>query len=190
MQHNKIILLMGQSGVGKSSVADCLCRKYQMAEVKSYTTREKRPGNDNTHIFLSEQEFDKIPVQDIVAYTEFAGHRYCATRQQVDDSDIYVVDPDGALKFLYMYHGDKVPYLVYLTATFHTRWQRMLNRGDSFAQTEFRILSDRDKFKSIELCPVALRIATDNLTVPEVAECIMQNLQMRTLQAGLREQAG
>ena len=58
---NGIILLAGKSGSGKSSVVEYLYKKYGLREVLSYTTRPKRSKNDNTHIFVTDEEFDRIP---------------------------------------------------------------------------------------------------------------------------------
>lgn len=173
---NGIILLAGKSGSGKSSVVEYLYKKYGLREVLSYTTRPKRSKNDNTHIFVTDEEFDRIPEADMVAYTEFAGYRYCATKNQVENADIYVIDPDGILEFLKRYHSDKEIFPIYLSVSKRERMRRMLNRGDSVEMAEKRILNDDKKFLSIHQCPHAT-IYSDDLSLEETAEKVYNAYQ-------------
>ena len=113
---SKIILLIGRSGSGKSTVAQILAKKYGMKELKSYTTRKPRYENEYGHIFVSNEEFERIEdTERIVAYTKYNGNWYCATEGLVDDSDIYVIDINGALVFKDTYKGEKSPFIVYLS---------------------------------------------------------------------------
>lgn len=172
---NNIILLAGKSGAGKSSVADYLYRECGLKQVLSYTTRPKRGPNDNTHIFISDKEFDEIKDEDMVAYTEFAGHRYCATQKMVDEADIYVIDPDGILTFRNRYRGMKNAIPVYLDVTKRECFRRMLLRGDSVEMAEKRIQNDEMKFRSISECHPIIIHATDK-TVEEVGNEIRKIL--------------
>lgn len=166
-----IILLAGKSGSGKSTVAEYLHKKYGYTQVLSYTTREKRGEGDNTHVFLSDEEFDQIDRKDMVAYTKFAGHRYCATKEMVESANIYVIDPDGILEFKERYHGDRPYIVVYLGVTKRERFRRMLNRGDSVEMAEKRIINDDEKFSSIMDCH-PITIDATHKTVEEVGEKI------------------
>jgi len=73
-----IVLLAGKSGSGKSTVAEILAKKYGMRCASSYTTRKPRFEGEPGHIFVTDEEFDRIDPGEMVAYTEFAGYRYCA----------------------------------------------------------------------------------------------------------------
>ena len=96
--------LVGESGSGKTTIADMLAEKYNLSVLKSYTTRPPRV-NDDSHIFVSIEEFNKL--ENKIAYTEFNGNYYCATADQLDNSDIYVIDPDGIKYLKEHYHGSK-----------------------------------------------------------------------------------
>lgn len=139
----QIILLVGESGSGKTTIADLLEEMYGYKVLKSYTTRLPRL-NDTSHVFITDEEFDNL--KDIVAYTEYNGYRYCATADQVDHSDIYVIDPDGIEKLKEIYHGKKKLVDVYIRVPEEIRASRMKKRGDSDAQIASRLDYDKKAF--------------------------------------------
>ena len=89
-----ICLLVGPSGSGKTTIANKLSEEKGWKVLQSYTTRPKRYSNETGHIFVSEEEFEQYK-NDLCAYTEFDGYKYWATNQQVDESEIYIIDPAG-----------------------------------------------------------------------------------------------
>ena len=106
MINNLFFLLVGPSGSGKTTIADALEYKYGLKSVPSYTTREPRYDGERSHTFITREEFSKL--QNIVSYTEFCGNQYCATASQVEQYNIFVVDPVGIAYFRENYHGNKV----------------------------------------------------------------------------------
>lgn len=141
-----IALLIGPSGSGKTTVADALSKTYTLQQIYSYTTRPPRSENEIGHVFLSEEEFDEL--EDYVAYTEFNGYRYCATAQQVEECDLYVVDVDGAQYFKAAYNGDKIPVVFYFDVPSVVLQQRMLQRGDDKLEVLKRLSHDKEKFQN------------------------------------------
>ena len=148
---NKIILLCGESGSGKTTIAQMLEESYNLKILESYTTRPRRKENEIGHIFLTDEQFGEIKVEDIAAYTEFDGHKYCATQQQVEESDVYIVDKTGIETFKNCYKGNKKPIVLYIKTQEENRKKRMLERGDSLEKIEKRLENDRNAFKDIEL---------------------------------------
>lgn len=141
---NRILLLIGASGSGKSTVARYLCEQYGLRQIDSYTTRPPRYRGESGHIFITDEEFDQL--QDFVGYTLYNGHRYGATAQQVEENDIYVIDPAGVEFFRTAYHGDKQVFVVELIVDEEERKRRMLERGDGESKTAERISYDADMF--------------------------------------------
>lgn len=102
-----IVLIVGDFGVGKDTVADLLikqsllhhdCDKFE--KVLSYTTRLPRYEGEATHIFCTESEFWLF--DDILALTKIDGNYYGARYSQFDPNKInlYVVDDQGVKKVL------------------------------------------------------------------------------------------
>lgn len=148
MNNDNFILLIGESGSGKTSVANELYNKYGLSQVISYTTREKRTSNEDCHIFISDDEFDEL--EDLVAYTEYNGNRYGATAQQVEENYVYVIDPDGVDFFMEAYHGNKIPIVVYISVPEETRCCRLISRDGMYSAME-RIKYDRKAFANAEI---------------------------------------
>lgn len=148
MEGKPIVLIVGESGSGKSTICNYLSETYGLKELKSYTTRPKRNENDTSHTFVSQTKFN-IVSRDAVAYTMFDNHEYCATVQQVDESDLYVIDMDGVRTLLKYYEGKRVPYVVYIKADGLDRVENMIRRGDSWADAIRRVECDKAAFKDV-----------------------------------------
>ena len=143
-----IVLLVGKSGTGKTAICAELEEHFGWKQISSYTTRPKRSEEETGHTFVTEEEFDKL--QNMCAYTKFANYRYCATQEQVDESDIYVIDPAGVKYFMSHYRGDKLVIPIYLEASSSTRYERMIGRGDSKYNAFRRLTHDQMAFRHFE----------------------------------------
>ena len=147
--NNYIILIVGASGTGKTTIAKELERMYHLKSVQSYTTRPRRHEGETGHIFVTDEEFDKLK-DDMCAYTLFDGYRYCATNQQIEESDVYIIDPNGVESLKQHYIGNKKLITVELIAKKKVRKKRMLKRGDNKAQVKKRLKHDKAQFKNFE----------------------------------------
>lgn len=87
-----IYLIVGRTGSGKDYLARKLTERG-LKQVLSYATRPKRSENENSHIFITPEEADQFT--DKVAQTVINGYEYFATAEQVNESDIYIIDPNG-----------------------------------------------------------------------------------------------
>lgn len=130
---------IGKSASGKTSVANEL-EVYGFTQLWSYTTRPKRYEFETGHTFITEEEFDKL--ENIIAYTEYNGNKYCCTKEQIDAADIYVIDPAGVETLLKNYHADRNIVIFYFDTSVRTRIERMLNRGDPDVAIVSRLYND------------------------------------------------
>lgn len=149
MTNKTLHLFVGPSASGKTSVANELERRTRILsngvsitdkQIRSYTTRPPRYENEDGHIFISKQEFDKL--ENIVAYTEYNGYHYCATKDQLDEATIYVVDVDGVDTLLSKYTTERPIHIWYFDAPVPRRIDRMVSRGDSDTEIVNRLMQD------------------------------------------------
>ena len=56
-----VILISGPSGAGKSTIIKALMDRHKNLKlIKTFTTREKRTQEDDSHFFVSKKEFEEL----------------------------------------------------------------------------------------------------------------------------------
>lgn len=99
--YNKIVTLTGPSASGKTTLLKELLKRYPFEEIISTTTRKPREGEMNgiSYYFVSDEEFDKIPMMESVVFTD---KKYGASVKEFEDKiysgniPIVIVEPNGA----------------------------------------------------------------------------------------------
>lgn len=145
-----LYLFVGKSASGKTTIAELLESKYNYKTLQSYTTRPKRHENETGHTFISEEEFNNL--ENIIAYTEYNGYKYCATKEQIDEVSIYVIDVPGVETLLQKYKTERPIIIVYFDTSIITRIDRMIERGSSDMEIVSRLRNDEanDWFRDIK----------------------------------------
>ena len=138
--NNPLYLLVGKSASGKSTIADILEQTYGHKPVESYTTRNPRYDGERGHIFINENEFNNL--ENLVAYTEYDGHKYGTTSAQLDECGLYIVDIPGVETLLKRYNTERPIRIIYFNASVRTRILRMIDRHDSDIAIIKRLLQD------------------------------------------------
>ena len=133
-------LVVGLLGAGKDSLINAVQKTIPMKLLKSYTTRPPRYDGEDTHTFINKEEYDSL--HNKLATFDLNGVYYCSTEEQVVNSDIYVIDNEGARQFLNNYRGDKPIKIIYIDAPSELRKQRMIKRGDNENDIHKRIEHD------------------------------------------------
>ena len=138
----KVIALVGASAVGKSTVESILEEEYGMRKGISYTTRPKRHYEvDGVHYyFTTEQYINQLFMSDELAeMTTFNGWTYALAREELVDSDVVVVEPQGL--------------------------QLVARNDDDVEEVIRRFLADKEDMKGMyNVCDIAIRNEDSSVT--------------------------
>lgn len=102
---------------------------------------------------MQEEDFEQYK-NDICAYTEFDGHKYWTTYEQIDESDLYIVDPAGVESLMLYAQNSEQPFkkvflVMRLDVSKRTCKKRMLERGDTKENVKRRLRHDKEAFKRL-----------------------------------------
>jgi guanylate kinase len=132
-----IVTITGATCSGKSTLAQYLAGRG-IPEVRSFTTRDQRPGEvDGQHYnFMKRRDVEAIPKDQIIELVEFKGNLYGNTVSQMEEAwakgrgvATVVVEPNGVLHWsaAALQHGFN-HYSIYLDQQPKTLVQRFADR--------------------------------------------------------------
>lgn len=146
-----LLCLLGRSASGKDTLANKLCERIGLKQVISYTTRERRVNEGDTHIFITDEEYEQMETENqIAAFTQIGQYRYCCTIDQLYDNDVYVIDYDG-LKHLRELDLPNLRFVtVFINLPDDIREERALNkRGDDKSKWRVRNFAEHKQFNEM-----------------------------------------
>ncbi len=177
-----MIILVGPSASGKTSIAKKLIEKYNFRKFVTNTTRAPRVGevNDVDYHFISFSEFlEKESKGYFIETTIYNGNHYGTSIEDVSDDKVLIVDIIGANKF-YERLGEKAVFF-FLSCSEKTTKKRMIERGDSEDDIVARINGDKVYFNPDLMGHVDFYINTDNVSLEEVTEEVY-NKYLKTIE--------
>lgn len=163
-----LLCVMGRTASGKDSLVNKLCERTGLSQIISYTTRERRTDEGETHIFVTTEDYEIMEANgEVAAYTQIAGNLYWTTVNQLYENDIYIIDPLGVevLKKL------NLPNLRLVTVFINTpdtiREERAIDkRKDNKDKFRIRNLSERNQFRNM-LKEASFDYAISNIEFPK-----------------------
>lgn len=146
-----LLCILGRTASGKDTLANKLCERAGLKQIISYTTRDRRQNEGDTHQFVSNEDYQQMLTSNQIAVdTNIAGNYYWSSIQQVYESDIYIVDYVGYKRL----QARNLPNLrlvaVYINVPDELRKERALNhRKDDRHRFMQRDLDERSQFRDM-----------------------------------------
>lgn len=165
--------IVGPSGSGKTTLVEALQKEYGYRVIESYTTRPPRHDGETGHIFVSPDEFKEL--KDVYAYNQYDGYEYGITAKQLEENDLYIVEPSGVEDLLKRYRGHKGIKVIGLKPDIEVLIERMKLRGDSDDKIINRLIEDADTFKKLHI--ITDIMFTTELTVNELCEALHSHIE-------------
>lgn len=145
-KNKPLILVIGKSGSGKNYIVDKICDDFDKKNTISRTTRKPRYEGEKGHLFVSNEQADK-EFSKAIAKTIFCGNRYYTLKEDLDKSDIYIIDRDG----VYSMQNSNIDFItVYLKVSLINRIKNMRKRGDKVLDIFKRVINDFFMFKGFK----------------------------------------
>ena len=148
-----LFLIVGKSASGKDTLAQELTNRG-LSQVISRTDRDARYDGEDTHIFVS-KDLAKQEYEQAIAKTEISGNKYYALAEDIEDKDVYIIDPKG-LKDLCHNCPDTTFHVIYVYANENNRRThaiaRATNKEEAANLFDARQVDEAmvfDEFKSI-----------------------------------------
>ena len=127
-----IIVLLGASGSGKSTIENQLSTQYGFEKIVSYTTRKPRDNevNGKDYWFIDNDTFREIMNRDLFAeHDEYSQNRLYGTLKSdyVDGNKVVVLTPNGLRQLKKNCPDDNI-FTVLVKASLGTRVKRYIDR--------------------------------------------------------------
>ena len=142
---NKIIIIAGPSGAGKTTLTNYLQEKFNIPRVITHTTRPIRIGEkaDEAYYFETNESFQKLHFFEKVKYDKYqygSSHEALEKAWAKNNLVSLIVETEGAQSYINALHSQV--YFIYLTVSnLEILKNRLLKRGDSKKEVEVRMHS-------------------------------------------------
>ena len=146
-----LVCVMAESSAGKDRLVSKICELTDWTQLISYTTRPRRENEGNTHVFVTENEYQAMrDAGKVAAYTYINGYHYWSTIDQIYEHDFYVIDPLGIKTLKTLNFPNLRIVSVYINVQEEVRKERASSRGDDMNVYRSRSLSEREQFRNMK----------------------------------------
>lgn len=174
-----LIVLVGKTCSGKSTIAEILRKEYGYVNIIRYTTRPKRKTEiqDIDYHFVTEEFFkDKIKENKMLNWekyqTDFGEWYYGTSLEDLENmcNKSLIIVPPSAIQTFSTVNANI--YIAYIYVNNATMKNRLTERGDNMNEAMRRIKADNCDFKGVENCTDRIFYNNDNDDVENVANKI------------------
>lgn len=174
-----MIILVGPSASGKTSVAKTLIEKYNFQKLVTYTTRSPRlmevDGVD--YHFCSKEEFlKKQNNNEFIETTLYNNNYYGTAFSDLKDNKVLIVDINGANNYYEYLKGTEIAKKTIYAYTYCDRKEvirRMRLRGDKEEDIRRRLRGDDEFFDRSKMKHIDILIDTTHESIDRVCEIIV-----------------
>lgn len=148
-----MLIIVGASGSGKSTVCKKLVKNYGYKTVILSTTRLQREGetNDIDYNFLSEKSFNELAETDcFLSISEYNSWKYGIPKPKGYPDDYVIVATPADMRYIKKTSEIKNIYTAYIKTDRRDRMIIGLKRGDNIDEVYRRSLSDEGQFDGLE----------------------------------------
>lgn len=162
MKKNKLIIISGASGSGKSTII----KSIMSNELISFTTRIPRDGevNGKDYIFITEDKFNELLHSNgLMEWTQYGENHYGLTREEFETKlshgDAYFIADVNGLKQMKELYDNIVSVFIYCDKMICERHMKI--RGDTEKDIEKRLNTYDEEIMNMRLYDYIV-INTDN----------------------------
>ena len=179
----KVIILVGESASGKSSIEKELIKSYGLKKIVPYTTRPMREGEVDGvdyHIITVPEFGEKVARGEFAEYSQFNNWFYGTLGADYAGNKVATLNPGAMRKVQKMFNSDITDVgiiTIYINVPRRDRLIKILSRGDDIEEAYRRNVSDVGQFNEIE-CEVDYVIDNPGYerTPKELADVIMEEI--------------
>ena len=193
-----IVILLGESGCGKTSIANVLCENYNFEKIVTYTTRPMRKGEVDgiDYHFISNNDFNKLKEDKFFLETStYNDWQYGSPKNEFYDSvkgnKIAILTPSGYRNLLRFKDKDLTEvyynlvnnryYSFYIKVPRRDRLIKILERGDDIEEAYRRNLSDVGMFDGVkDEVDYTICNYNYNLTPSEISQIILSRINNKS----------
>lgn len=145
-----MIVLIGESASGKSSIEKYLVDNCGYNKIVSYTTRPPREGevDGEDYHFITKSQFRRLKEQDFFAETAmYNDWYYGVAKRDCTDDKVAVLTPHGLRQISKIKEINVTSF--YINVPRRDRLIKILQRGDNIEESYRRNLSDVGQFDGV-----------------------------------------
>ena len=162
-----LLLILGKTASGKDTLVNKLCERTGLKQLISYTTRERRVNEGETHFFVSDTDYEQMQNEGkVAAFTQMDYYKCWSTIDQLYDADCYIIDYIGYKKLKELNLPNLRLVTVFVNTPDNIREDRALNkRNDDKNKFRTRSFSESGQFREM-LKNADFDYAISNINLP------------------------